>query len=475
MKNWIAIAVAAFAASDALGGRLVVVLDAPPSAPLELAAGDALCVWSPQRIVGMRFADSAFTAKRAGSEGACVKVKAETYGVTVAGNEVTLEWSATGAPARTPSAPAMSAAQPTGQPIQPTAPPTQPAAAKSASDIPNVGSTPQEVLENFRKYVVDVPIPESPAFTVMNVTPTDVVRPSSLRTWATSLLHTVDKDGKLKEGMAIDGAPYALLNRRMSLGEYVLLNPVAKALMNTHVSMGTAKGSESDDKSLKIGLGLRVRLFDRGDPREDRELIDCYRAAAGGQRPAGDFFGSGVEPGPFKECWTKRKSARWNASSGMVALGQAWTSKTGSIGDRERSTRGAWGSLAYGFEELPGMQDNYQLIAHYKALDNERIADPVDAAKLVDRDSRIAAAQLRFGLESFNGMLEASWQRLSIAGSDTQRTRRYAVGLEYRIAPNMWIVASTGGEKGGANGNNGFVMGAFRFGAATSPTFSPGP
>jgi hypothetical protein len=463
MRTWIAIGLAAVAATDALGERLVVVLDAPPAAPLEVTAGDALCVWA-QHIVGMRFSGSAFTARRAGSEGACVDVKADTYGVTVAGNEVTLEWSATGASTKAESAPATAAAQP-----------TQPPATKSTSDIATLGSTPQEVLENFRKYTVDVPIPESPAFTVMNVTPTDVVRPSSLRAWATSLLHAVDKDGKLKEGVAIDGAPYALLNRKMSLGEYALLNPVAKALMNTHVSMGTAKGSESDDKSLKIGLGLRVRLFDRGDPRDDRELIECYRAAAGGRRPAEDFFTPGVAPGPFKECWTKRKSARWNASSGMLGLGQAWTSKTGNIGDRERSTRGAWGSLAYGFEELPGMQDNYQLIAHYKALDKERIADPLDATKMVDRDSRITAAQLRFGVESFNGMVEASWQRLSTPGNETQRTRRYAVGLEYRIAPNMWIVASTGGEKGGANDNKGFVMGAFRFGAATSPTFSPNP
>jgi hypothetical protein len=463
MKLWIALAMASLASSQASAGRLTVTLDAAPASELETTEGDALCVWVPGRITGMKFADGAFKAKRGAKEGACVSVKADTYKVTTAGKEVALEWGEA----------APKAAASTGSSTPTPTPAPTPAPTPTPTPAPSEDAA-KAVADNYKKYTIDISIPESPAFTVLNVTPTDVVRPSSLRAWATSLLHGVDKDGKLKEGLALEGAPYALLNRKMSLFEYTQLGPVAKAMMNTHVSMGTAKGSQSDDKSLKLGLGLRVRLFDLGDPREDRELIECFTRAAGPQQPAGGFFTSEVKPGEgFKECYAKRKSARWNASSGIVGLGQAWTSTTGNFSDRERSTRGAWTTLAYGFEGMPGMSENFQVLGHYKALDRERVADPLDATKFVDRDSRVGAAQIRFGIEEFAGSLESSWQRLSIAGRATERVRRYAIGLEYKIAPNVWLVASTGGQKGGASDNKGFVMGSIRFGAASSSTFGP--
>jgi hypothetical protein len=492
MRLWIAMAMAGLVSVEAWAGRITVTLDAVPSGELEVTDGEALCVWIPGRISGVTFTDGIFKAKRGTKHGACVSVKAETFEAKTIGKQVTLEWTATPRATTVPKTgvAAASASTPMGTPTptpaatptQAAAPPPAPTPTPAATPTPTPSPTPtpaatedvaKGVLDNYKKYVVDISIPESPAFTVLNVTPTDVVRPSSMRAWATSLMHGVDKDGKLKDGLALEGAPYALLNRKMSLFEYTQLNPFAKAMMNTHVSMGTAKGSQSDDKSMKLGLGLRVRLFDLGDPREDSELIECFTRKAAAQQPAGDFFRSGVGPGNFEDCHAKRKSARWNASSGIVGLGQAWISTTGNFSDRERSTRGAWTTLAYGFEGMPGMTENFQLLGHYKALDNERVADPLDGAKFVDRDTRLGAAQLRFGIEEFAGSFETSWARQTITGRLTERVRRYAIGIEYKVAPNVWLIASTGGQKGGNGDNKGFVMGTIRFGQGTSSTFDP--
>jgi hypothetical protein len=312
----------------------------------------------------------------------------------------------------------------------------------------------------------------------MNVTPAEVVRPATPRAWAAALLDGVDKNGKLKRGIAIDAAPFALFSRDMSLFEYTQLSAAEKMLMNTNVSFGTAKGNESDDKSLKLGLGLHVRLYDLGDPRDDAELTKCYRDIVNANRPSDDDFfkPAGVKAGGFKDCLAKRKSARWNASSGILGLGQAWTSDTGEVSDRKRSTGGAWLSLGYGFENfdgMPALHDNSQVLVHYKMLSKERVADPLNEGKFVDQKNRLAAVQMRMGVQTFAGMLEASWQRLSVADRPEEKVRRYAVGLEFRIASNTWLVFSTGGERGRTTGENGsFVLTTIRYGQQPT-TFGP--
>lgn len=127
---------------------------------------------------------------------------------------------------------------------------------------------------------LDLAVPESPAFTVLGVTPENVVRPTSPRQLALSLLNGVDRDGNFQSGIAVDTAPYLLVaGQHLTLQDYRdSKNYWSKRLpARTQVSLATAKGSTTDDKSSRVALGIRVTPWDAGDPRLDDELIDCLR------------------------------------------------------------------------------------------------------------------------------------------------------------------------------------------------------
>src|SRR4051812_10026938 len=55
---------------------------------------------------------------------------------------------------------------------------------------------------------VDLSVPDSPAFIALGLSPETVVRPTSPREFATSLLNGVGQDGHLQTGVAVDVVPY---------------------------------------------------------------------------------------------------------------------------------------------------------------------------------------------------------------------------------------------------------------------------
>jgi len=66
-------------------------------------------------------------------------------------------------------------------------------------------------LTKLKAAMVDLSVPDSPAFTVLGLTPEEVARPTTARKLATSLLNGVDRNGVLQTGVAIDTVPYLAL------------------------------------------------------------------------------------------------------------------------------------------------------------------------------------------------------------------------------------------------------------------------
>src|SRR6185295_1042567 len=86
---------------------------------------------------------------------------------------------------------------------------------------------------------VDMSVPESPAFTVLGVTPETVIRPTSPRAFATSLLNGVDQNGNFQSGLAMDFVPYLLLaGDELTLRKYQT-QPIARLLARTQFSFAT--------------------------------------------------------------------------------------------------------------------------------------------------------------------------------------------------------------------------------------------
>jgi hypothetical protein len=364
-------------------------------------------------------------------------------------------------------------------------------------------------LTKLKAAMVDLSVPDSPAFTVLGLTPEEVARPTTARKLATSLLNGVDRNGVLQTGVAIDTVPYlALAGQLVTLDDYrKRSNYALRFLARTQVSVGTAKASDVNDKAMRIGLGVRMTLFDRGDPRTDAVLDECFDG-----RPKLPEAPSFVTPPPPDrpeeiEEWTRdvergrnalqefqaqiasyvtrvntavatcREAARkrnWNASKMIVAVAPTWTSQTGSGDDLARSGSGVWTTLAYGFEQVPGLQRNAQLLVHARWRDDEPVLTAKDPKVFDLRDSRLLGLQLRAGTASTTIAAEGINERVTPPSGGATTDRRYSVGFEHRVADNLWLGLAMGSGKSSATAQKkgAFVLSSLKWGFAEGPSLA---
>lgn len=150
---------------------------------------------------------------------------------------------------------------------------------------------------------IDLIVPESPAFTVLGLTPNDVVRPSTPRELAVALQNGIDRNGNFQTGVALDFNPWLVFNRNHEEGDYTGMlesdsgrgytdgqftlarclknpsgdhvnwsdcwsqfNPMRALVYRTQLSLATAKGTTDQDESFRVAGGIRVTPFDNGDP-----------------------------------------------------------------------------------------------------------------------------------------------------------------------------------------------------------------
>jgi hypothetical protein len=354
---------------------------------------------------------------------------------------------------------------------------------------------------------VDLAVPESPAFTVLGLTPDTVVRPSSPRQFATALLSGVDRNGNFQSGTAIDTVPYLLLaGKQLTLGQYQTSYKLRLA-SRTQFSFATTKGASEEDKSVRLSLGLRMTLWDSGDPRFDTELNKCFDRAAvaylEGVRPPdvlppdqlvvvrpnltekekmesvrawAEYEVQKAEANPKRlqageKCRAESRKRNWNKSSWIIAYAPSWISPAGETKNFQWNGGGFWSSVAYGFEGLPGLQEHSQIIFHGRYRNNEQVPDPINKGAFIGQDSLFLGTRLRVGNENATGSFEGVFVRSRPEGKVFDNSARYSVGLERRIAENLWFALSFGGETGRADGRNkGFVLTSFRWGFSEKPT-----
>lgn len=227
-------------------------------------------------------------------------------------------------------------------PSQPEPSTDLPSATISNSTAGGAGSSGADHPVDFAN--VDLSAPESPAFTVLGLTPETVVRPNTPQELASTVISGFDQNGNFQTGFAIDTAPYLLLaGNSITLADYNA-SPAIRMLSRFQMSFATTKGATESDKAVRMALGFRATLWDRGDPRTDPELLACFaeHLVVGFPIPPG-------EPSPeMKERIEKREQEleseaercreasgkrNWNASSWIIAGAPAWVSPTGATKD----------------------------------------------------------------------------------------------------------------------------------------------
>ena len=328
---------------------------------------------------------------------------------------------------------------------------------------------------------VDLAVPESPGFTVLGLTPETVTRPSSAQQFATALLSGVDKNGNFQSGIAIDAQPYLLWSgESITWGRYRDHWPI-RFLSRAQFSLATAKGATDEDKSVRIGMGGRFTVFDFGDPfRNDivgQCLVDAH-ADALRKIPLGSIppptasqeqidahnalLLKLVEPleDACREIQAERERLReWNNSSLVFGLAGSWIAESGNTGDLGGNGSGYWVSAAYGFENVPRLEDASQLIFHYRHRNKEQVPDPTTEGKFLTQDSDVAGFRWRLGTANTTGSFEYVFFREDVLNGTKDTSTQFALGLERRISGNTWLSVSFGGKNGRADGaNQGFVL-----------------
>lgn len=355
----------------------------------------------------------------------------------------------------------------------------------SANSAPPVAQASGFDGKNINAINADLAVPESPAFTVLGVTPQTVSHPTIPREFATSLLNGVDERGNFQTGLALDFVPYlTFFGKDTSLFSYAH-HPMERFLARTQVSFATTKGVTDDDKSTRLALGLRMTIFDKGDPRVDRDLETCYTNALNHPDFKTDEFivlPEDKEPEKNKKlrkrgeriaelieaCDVKARKDNWNASGWIVGLAPSWISKTGATKDYVWNGGGFWSTIAYGFENVEALKKNSQLLFHVRYRNNELVPDTDDPTLFFSQDSLYVGTRVRIapGEEAKTIFsLEGNYIRSRKDKGDWDNSRRFSVGFERRVAENIWFALSAGGQGGRSDGaNHAFVLSSFKWG-----------
>lgn len=131
------------------------------------------------------------------------------------------------------------------------------------------------------RYGVDLVVPQGPAFELLDVSDSDILRPSLVRQLAASVGDLAGDDGvfDLPETFGVEVAPVMLLaGKTLSVARYERLRPLATFRLSVATSVADA---ESDDERRSLALGGRLSLIDNADPRLSDTFGDAAEAILG--------------------------------------------------------------------------------------------------------------------------------------------------------------------------------------------------
>lgn len=356
-----------------------------------------------------------------------------------------------------------------------------------------------------KEATIDGTVPKSPAFISLGVTPENVIRPVSPRAFASSILTGADPRGHLQTGLAVETAPYLVytgnaITLKQYQDEYAI-----RLLSRTQLSLATAKANDTDDKATRLALGFLITPFDRGDPRTDRKLLDCFTQRVGAVHADATKVMDEVAPiaatrpqdvpaalakrlpgleqrakDQAESCRQEARKRNWNASAWNIGLAPTWVSPKGSTSDLRPSGTSVWTSAGYGFEGLPGLEDNAQIIAHARYRPNERVPAPEGNNAFIKQDTLTLAGQIRLAGFSFrkttggpdlNFLLEAAYVNEARQHRRDEKIFRYTGGFDYKITDDLYLDVSIGSEDGRKSGRNGRFGGvALKWAFSDKPT-----
>lgn len=306
--------------------------------------------------------------------------------------------------------------------------------------------------------------PGSPALQFLGSGPSGVMHPGTGRDLATELIQFVDPRGAVRQGAALDLAPWLLLP-----GVSIPLTAYQESrlhyiLANTTISLASVRVS-GDDGGTDLGGGFRTVLINRADPMADPAFTARLRQALGTCLP--DQPDAPVEE--IRTCHREVRSGvlddflaeRWNGAA--LALGVAGGRRaSASLFDGTR--RLGWAAWVSGAVPL-GRRGQVAVQGRLE----DRGADPVARLRVAD-----VAGKFVVGSASANGYVELGG-RTVLEGDEEAGPLRWAVGVEFRAGGSGWVTLGMGeGPAGPDRGAPAFLTG-LRWDLSPGPRLVPDP
>ncbi|HET8671772.1 MAG TPA: hypothetical protein VFM05_14480, partial [Candidatus Saccharimonadales bacterium] len=339
---------------------------------------------------------------------------------------------------------------------------------------------------------LDLSTPESPAFTVLGLTPQTIVRPASPKEFASSLINGLDKNGNFQSGLAIDTAPYLLFNgQNVTLDSYNR-DLLTRLLTRTQFSVAAVKGSSEEDPSTKLSLGLNFTLFDNGDPRiyrpgQDGDVLSCFNekiifnmppvsplpretyyergreAVEDYMRTNGDSIKAIAE-----ECREEGRKKHWNKTSWNLAFAPSWLSKKGNTSEFKWNGGAVWSSYAL------GVGNSGQFILHGRFRAKEQVPDEDNEGSSITQNSALFGGRFRIGSPGIGFNIEGAFVHNRPENRPAKNTYEFSLGLEKKLAPSVYFVITAGSQGPPTDGakSKGFVITSFKYGFSKKPKFT---
>jgi hypothetical protein len=273
-------------------------------------------------------------------------------------------------------------------------------------------------------------VPESPAFLFLGTSPTKVARPASVHDLGAEILNGIGSDGRAKQGLAFEISPQFYVRTRVTLAQYQG-SPIRYALAATRLSFGTVK-SAGDTSSTDLALGIRIPIFDHGDPMRNKTVTDAIGkqlASCPVQTPEDDAIASAEAC--IKKGLHLSVKPEWNASRMAFAVVSGIRLRNSKLASASGIGTRAW----LGVSTHAGTHDQLIFSATYRF---NRAPTP---------DSTYHAASIggrfNYGSERANAFVEAVGEQRMNRGVGVDRTSQsWTAGIEFRAADGVWV--STG-------------------------------
>lgn len=327
------------------------------------------------------------------------------------------------------------------------------------------------VAQTLAAGTLDLSVPDSPAFAVLNLNPQDVIRPATPTALVTNLLNGVDKAGNFQTGFALDTAPYVLWKGQSVTLQQYQTSMATRFVSRVQTSAAVVRGATEDDKSARLGLGVNFTVFDLDDARMDGQFLKELAAAGGTaltrvpQPPPGatpavmeayELELAQLTSSLARQARETRRRTAWNPTALVIGAAGAWRSEEGQVQDLNRDGAGIWASFGYGFRTVPGLEDSAHLILHgrWRSDVNEPIA-AATAASAQAPEKWLTGVRLQVGGK--NGTLSFEGSSLKPQGS-AQTASRFSLAVERRVLDGTWLQLSFGGQNNPAGGSDTFVL-----------------